>query len=183
MITEMLWEIDAVRFGEFKLTSGKTSNVYVDLRKIPSYPKVFRYVVSEVVKKIKEIDFDVICGVAVGGLPLAAAIAYELGKPMIYVRKERKEHGTEKLIEGDWEEGSRALLVDDVATTGGSLMAAAEALRGHGLRIEKALVVVDRLEGAREALASMDIELLSLITLRDLLSLREVKPWGSETGT
>lgn len=175
MLAKLLWEIEAVKFGEFRLTSGKISNVYVDLRKLPSHPEVFRYVVAELAEKVEETEFDLICGIAVGGLPLATAIAYVLHKPMIYVRKEKKEHGTGRLVEGDWAAGSTALLVDDVATTGGSLREAAEILISNGLRVEKALVVVDRLEGAREALAQLGIELMSLITLDELLSLREVK--------
>ncbi|MCS7126268.1 MAG: orotate phosphoribosyltransferase [Aigarchaeota archaeon] len=177
MISRVLWKIEVVKFGEFKLSSGKTSNIYIDLRKLPSHPNVFKYVVTELVKKISGEAFDIICGIATGGLPIAVAVAYEMRRPMIYVRKEKKEHGAERLIEGDWEEDSRVLLIDDVSTTGSSLMMATEVLREHGLRVEKAWVVVDRLEGAREALASIGVKLQSLITLKDLLSTEE---WSHE---
>ena len=102
-VAELLKRIGAVKFGEFVLSSGKKSNVYVDLRKLPSYPEAFREIVWAMAERAGKIDFDLLCGVAVGGLPLATAVAYEMGKPLIYVRKERKEHGTKKIIEGDFE--------------------------------------------------------------------------------
>ncbi|HFC49558.1 MAG TPA: orotate phosphoribosyltransferase, partial [Thermofilum sp.] len=93
----------------------------------------------------------------------------EMKKPLIYVRKERKEHGTKKIIEGDFKPGAKVLVVDDVATTGGSILRAVNALRSAGLVVEHALVVVDRLEGAEEALSRVGVRLFSLVTLKDLV--------------
>ncbi len=104
-----------------------------------------------------------------GGLPLATGVALRLGRPLIYVRKDRKDHGTMKQLEGDYNQGQRVLLIDDVATTGGSLIEAARILRSSGLEVAEALVVVDREEGAREALRSEGIELYSLTTLKRIL--------------
>jgi orotate phosphoribosyltransferase len=168
-VEECLWRIGAVQRGLFKLSSGKISNVYVDLRKLPSHPAEFREVVRSMSRLAERFNVDYVCGIAVGGLPLATALAYELGKPLIYVRKERKDHGTMKQLEGDYSKGARVLLVDDVATTGGTLSEATRVLRGEGLEVEAALVVVDREEGAREALRGLGVELFSLTTLRRLL--------------
>jgi len=169
MIEEILWEIGAVKLGEFKLTSGKISNVYIDLRKLPSHPQAFRQVVALLVEKAKQHTFDCICGVAVGGLPLATAVSYELSKPLIYARREKKTHGTMRQLEGDYNRGAKALLIDDVATTGGTLLDTANLLRSEGLEVARALVVVDRGEGAREALQSEGIVLESLTTLSKIL--------------
>lgn len=168
-VEEVLWRAGVVERGFFVLSSGKTSNVYVDLRRLPSHPAEFKLVVGELAKVASGLSFDVICGIAVGGLPLAAALALVLEKPLVYVRKDRKDHGTMRQLEGDYREGARALLVDDVATTGGSLLDALRVLRSHGLTAGEALVVVDREEGAREALAAEGVRLYSLTTLKRLL--------------
>jgi len=168
-VEECLWRIGAVQRGLFKLSSGRVSSVYVDLRKLPSHPAEFKEVVRSLAGLAEHFSADYVCGIAVGGLPLATALAYELGKPLIYVRRERKDHGTMKQLEGDYSRGARVLLVDDVATTGGTLSEATRVLRSEGLEVEAALVVVDREEGAREALRSLGVELLSLTTLRRLL--------------
>lgn len=169
VIEEILWQIGAVKTGEFRLTSGKISNIYVDLRKLPSYPEAFRRVVQLMTEKAKQYSFDYVCGIAVGGLPLATAIAYEMSKPLIYARREKKTHGTMKQLEGDYVKGSKILLIDDVATTGGTLIDIIGLLRGEGLEVTKALVVVDRGEGAREALQSIGVSLDSLTTLESIL--------------
>ncbi|MEM2219500.1 MAG: orotate phosphoribosyltransferase [Candidatus Korarchaeum sp.] len=158
-----------LRFGDFTLTSGRKSNIYVDLRPLPSFPDEFTSITEEIVRRIGDGEFG-ICGVAVGGLPLATAIAMRLRKPLIYVRKERKEHGTEGLLEGFLNRKSY-LVVDDVATTGGSISHAARIVRGHGSEVREAWVVVDRMQGAAENLRSEGIELRSLATLPEIVSM------------
>lgn len=152
-----------LKFGDFTLTSGRRSSIYVDLRPLPSFPEEFLSIADEMARRIGDGDFG-ICGVAVGGLPLATAIAMRTGKPLVYVRKERKEHGTESLLEGFLNRRSY-VVVDDVATTGGSIVHAARTLRGCGSEVREAWVVVDRMQGAAENLRAEGIELKSLATL------------------
>ncbi len=165
-LARALYERGMIKFGRFKLTSGRESTIYVDLRPLPSYPDVFKEVVELLTSKVKE---EVVCGIAVGGLPLATAVAYRLSIPLIYVRKERKEHGTKSLLEGYVKPGTRVLVMDDVATTGGSLLRAVEEVRELGGIVERALVVVDRRQGADEALQRYGIRLESLTTLPEIV--------------
>ncbi len=161
-----------LKFGDFLLTSGRRSTIYVDLRPLPSFPEEFREISEELALRIGTGDGG-ICGVAVGGLPLATAVAMLASRPMIYVRKERKEHGTMSRMEGVVSE-REYVVIDDVATTGGSLRRAVEAVREAGAEVEEAWVVVDRLQGAREALKELGVELRSIATLPDIV--RSVLP-------
>ena len=161
-----------LKFGDFLLTSGRRSTIYVDLRPLPSFPEEFREISEELARRIGIGDGG-ICGVAVGGLPLATAVAMLASKPMIYVRRERKEHGTMSRMEGVVSE-REYVVIDDVATTGGSLRRAVEAVREAGAEVEEAWVVVDRLQGAREALKELGVELRSIATLPDIV--RSVLP-------
>lgn len=173
-VEEMLWSIGAIQRGVFKLSSGRISDIYIDLRKLPSHPVEFKHVVDELARVARGIPHDVICGIAVGGLPLATALAFELGEPLIYVRMDRKDHGTMRQLEGDYRQGQLVLLVDDVATTGGSLLNAIQVLRSHGLTVRDALVVVDREEGASQALEAEGVRLNGLTTLKKLLEVSRV---------
>lgn len=158
-----------LKFGEFTLTSGRKSSIYVDLRPLPSFPEEFLLIVREISKRLDSGDFG-ICGVAVGGLPLATAVAIDSKRPLIYVRKERKEHGTESLLEGYVNRRSY-VVIDDVATTGGSIVNAARVVREYGSRVEEAWVVVDRMQGASQSLREEGIELRSLATLPEIVDL------------
>jgi len=168
-ITDLLIKFGAVKYGDFILSSGKRSNIYVDLRNIISYPQVYREIVKESISLIKHLSFDAIAGIPTGGLIWASLIAYELSKPLCYVRKEEKGHGTSKILEGDLNKGSKVIIIDDVATTGSSILYAAEKLMENGFIVKDAFVIVDREEGARSNLESKGIVLHSLLKLRDLL--------------
>ncbi|ABP96105.1 orotate phosphoribosyltransferase [Metallosphaera sedula] len=166
-IGEVLVKRKLLLIGNFVLTSGKTSPYYIDLRRFPSYPE-FRQVVDEAIKKVEKVDFDFIMGVATGGVPLASFLACRMGIPMGYVRVERKGYGTDKLVEGEVT-GRKVLVVDDVATTGGSLeRASAEIVRSGG-KVVGALVIVDREEGASEKLRSLGIDFISVFKISDIL--------------
>jgi orotate phosphoribosyltransferase len=157
--------------GEFKLSSGLTSPYYVDLRTLPSYPELFRMVTDAYVSKLEDMDigFDRIAGIAVAGIPIATLVAHKLNKPLLYIRKEDKTHGIGRSIEGVVRAGNTILIIDDVATTGESLHRATKTLRGCGAKVEYAMVLVDREQGAKRNLETMGVKLLSLITASELI--------------
>lgn len=169
-----LHSIGAVKLGDFVLSSGMRSPVYLDLRIVPSHPRIFRKIVNLSVETLKKVEFDAICGIATGGLPLSSVIAYLMEKPLIYFRRSEKEHGTMKRIEGEVKEDMNVIVIDDVATTGGSILEAVKALRDKKAVVRRAFVVVDRGQGARKNLMEEGVELMSITTLKEvLLELKE----------
>ena len=171
-LAEALFRIGALRFGRFKLASGKSSSYYVDLRVVPSDPEAYRLAVAAylaVVGALVPESFDVIAGVATAGVTISSPVAYLLKKPMVYVRKEEKGHGLGKQVEGMVRPGWRALVVDDLATTGGCIVSAVDALRGVGCVVKDALVLVDRLEGGKANLAKTGVKLSSFVDIRELV--------------
>ena len=169
-VIELLRRSNCIKLGKFVLSSGAESSIYIDLRSILSHPREFKLLVKLCSKSIENLNFDILAGIESSGIPLATALALEHEKPMIYVRKEAKAHGLAKRIEGDIFLDGRALIIDDVATTGSSIESAVKALRSEGLAVSDAFVVVDREEGARERLDSIGVRLSSLITLSQLVS-------------
>jgi orotate phosphoribosyltransferase len=163
-----LYKCGMVKIGSFKLTSGLESPYYIDLRQLYSYPELRSRVVEELIERFEILkSSDVVVGIATSGLALAAFIAAKLNKPLAYVRIERKEHGSRSLVEGNVS-GKTVVIVDDVATTGGSLEHAVTALESLGAIPLAAVTVVDREQGARQRLKNIGIELYSLITSREI---------------
>jgi orotate phosphoribosyltransferase len=167
-----LLEAGALRFGLFRLTSGKESTYYIDLRALASYPRLFRLALRALSSRLEELpEHDALCSVPTSGLIFASALAYRLRLPLVYVRKDQREHGLGREVEGRLRRGWRVALVDDVATTGGTLLSAAKALRRAGAKPIGAVVLVDRLEGARAALKRSGLQLRAYC---DILSLARV---------
>lgn len=167
-----LYQNGAIKFGNFKLSSGKESPYYIDLRLVPSFPHQFRKMIKTLQNSISEKigfeNFDCIASVPTSGLVIASALAIEIVKPLIYIRQKPKEYGTENVIEGKISKGTRVLLVDDVATTGLSLINAIKPLKNEGMIVTDAFTIINRFEGAREALAAENIrlyEITDIITL------------------
>ncbi|MGQ4892536.1 MAG: orotate phosphoribosyltransferase [Candidatus Njordarchaeia archaeon] len=172
-VSQKLFEIGSIKFGEFVLSSGKISPIYIDLRIIPSFPNVFDLIVEAYISTIKrmEIPVDTIVGIPVGGLPIATLISYKLKKPLIYVRKEAKTHGLGKKIEGNLGKRQNLLIIDDVATTGKSILRAVNILRENGCEPKNALVLIDREQGADKNLEGNGIKLFSFIRITELLDI------------
>lgn len=160
-----------IRFGDFTLASGKKSSYYVDLRIVPSFPHQFRRMIKHLQNTISDEvgldNFDAIASVPTGGLVIASALALETVKPLVYVRSQAKSYGTGKLVEGVVTEGMRILVVDDVATTGGSVINGIKELKKAGAVISDAYVIVNRLEGAQESLEQEKVKLHHML---DILS-------------
>ncbi len=159
----------AVMRGDFVLTSGKRSSYYINIKKAYTKPEVLREIVEEVKRKLASLEYDYLAGVAVGAVPIVACTALAVDKPFLIVRKEKKGYGTGAKIEGEWEKGRRVVILEDVTTTGGSVVSAAQALRAEGLICEDVVVVVDREEGAEEALRQAELRLLPLLRASELL--------------
>jgi len=157
---------EAVKFGEFELAYGGTSDYYVDKYLFETDPRCLRLVAAAFAERVGETK---LAGVALGAVPLVAATSVETGNPYVIARKAAKEYGTGNRIEGRLEEGEEVVVIEDIATTGTSAVDAVEALREAGAVVERVLVVVDREEGARENLAEHGVELEALLTATDLL--------------
>jgi len=175
-LAEIIVSREALLFGEFTLSSGLKSNYYLDLRRLLGDGRVYRRVLEFLAEKaLRELgDFDVIIGVATAGIPWASGLALMLGKGLAYVRSEVKQHGTSKVVEGAPKPGSRCIIVDDVATTGASLELAVKSLESI-CSVMGALVIVDRLQGAKERLESHGIKLVSLLTVKELLGCTQLE--------
>jgi len=162
-LCRILHKIGAFEFGTFKLTSGKTSPYYIDLRIIPSFPDAFSRICDLFVKLIetdqKIMNFKRIAGIPLAGLPFGSLVSYRLKKPFVYIRPHIKLHGRQRQIEGIVMPGDRVLLIDDLITTGKSIGKAVAAVRTEGGVVDDAVVLLDREEGGKERLAKDNVSL------------------------
>jgi uridine monophosphate synthetase len=164
-----LLEAGCIKFGEFTLKSGLKSPIYIDLRQIISFPKLVERVASAYLPILKELRFDRIAGLPYAAIPIATVISLQGGYPMIYPRKEVKDYGTKSEIEGEYHRGETVVVIDDLATTGGSKFEAIEKLTAAGLKVEDVVVLIDRQSGANEALKKAGFRLHSVLTINNLL--------------
>jgi orotate phosphoribosyltransferase len=166
-LLDALIDADAVRFGEFELSHGGTSEYYVDKYRFETRPAALEGIAAAFAERVGD---ERLAGVALGAVPLVAATSVATGTPYVIVRKDAKEYGTGNRIEGELVEGEPVVVLEDVATTGKSALSAVQALRDAGAVVDRVLVVVDREEGASELLADHDVALESLLSAADLLA-------------
>ena len=164
-----LYQIGAIQFGEFTLKSGKTSTVYINLRKIISYPELLRTIADAMWEATQSCQFDLVCGVPYTALPIATSISLDRNIPMVMRRKEKKDYGTKQMVEGDYQTGQRCLIIEDVITTGGSVIETAAELEACGLKIDDVVVLIDREQGGKENLAKK-YRPRALLTLSDIFN-------------
>ncbi|MEM5948600.1 orotidine-5'-phosphate decarboxylase [Spirochaetia bacterium 38H-sp] len=164
-----LIDANCFKVGDFVLKSGKRSPFYVDLRRVPSFPSLFENVVLAYAALAEGLDFDCIAGIPTAGLPFGAALAYALRKPLIYPRLSVKDHGTKSKIEGEYEAGQKVLLVDDLITTGGAKIEAAEILREAGLLVSDLVVLLERGAEGRKEMENAGIKLNAFAHIREFL--------------
>ncbi|MGH2521209.1 MAG: orotidine-5'-phosphate decarboxylase [Anaerolineales bacterium] len=157
------------RFGQFTLKSGILSPIYLDLRRLVTYPEILRRVAQAYAEKLSALKFDRLAGIPYAGLPIATAIALEMNRPLLYPRREAKNYGTQASVEGDFRPGETVAVIDDLATTGDTKIESIQKLEAAGLIVRDIVVLIDREQGAREALAQAGYRLHAVVTLRALL--------------
>lgn len=174
-IAKSLLEIKAVGFTPQKpitFKSGIKSPIYIDNRKFPFYPNHWKNVIKGFKNLIteKKLDFDVVAGIATAGVPHSAALGFLTKKPSVFIRKEVKDHGTKKLVEGGDVKGKKVLLIEDLVTTGGSSLFGVNALRNEGAKVNNCLVIVSYgFKQSKEAFAKAKVKLYALTSFSIIL--------------
>jgi len=164
-LADLLIQYKALEFGDFTLASGAKSKYYVDVKTAVTHPDFLAQIAQEIAQRY---EFDVVAGVAVGGVPLAVAVSLAAKKPFAIIRAEEKDHGKKNVIIGNVA-GKHVLLVEDVTTSGGSALYGISMLRKAGARADRVVTVVDREQGAAATLAKEKIDLLPLVRVSELL--------------
>ncbi len=166
-----LHRIHAIRFGNFTLKSGQQSSVYMDLRQIISYPEILRTVASLYWQTLssRAKTADRICGVPYTALPIATCLSLQHNMPMIMRRKEKKQHGTKQSIEGAFKPGQTCLIIEDIMTTGGSILETATDLQAVEMKVTDVAILIDRAQGGKENMKKQGFTVHATFTLREIL--------------
>src|SRR5512142_1535353 len=168
-LADALLEAGCIKFGSFTLKSGLQSPIYLDLRQVITYPKLLANVAQAYLPLLSALQFSRLAGLPYAAIPIATAISLAGNYPMIYPRKEAKTYGTKAEIEGQYQAGETVVVIDDLATTGGSKFEAIEKLTGAGLLVKDVVVLVDRQSGAKESLEQAGYALHAVLTIGQLL--------------
>ncbi|RLF84848.1 orotate phosphoribosyltransferase [Thermococci archaeon] len=174
-LIKMIFKEKAIEFGHFILSSGKESDYYINIKKLITNPKALRLIASLMRSKAEELglEYNKIAGPELGAVPIAVSLALETEKPILIVRKKKKSYGTGRQIEGVVTPEDRVLLVEDVTTTGNSVLRAAKTIEEEGAKVVAIMVVVDREEGAKESLSREGYMLVPLVSVGELFEYRK----------
>ena len=168
-LADGLLNAGCIKFGNFTLKSGLSSPIYIDLRRIISFPKLLAQIGEAYLPILRNLTFDRLAGLPYAAIPIATAVSLQGDYPMIYPRKDVKTYGTKAEIEGEFHAGETALVIDDLATTGGSKFEAIEKLTAVGLVVKDIVVLVDRQSGAKESLEQAGYSMHAVLTITQLL--------------
>lgn len=175
------YKLGIIKFGRFTLKSGIESPFYVDLRPLSSDPKILKHLANYLLEMLPLDNFDLICGVPYAAMPMATAMSLESYIPLIMKRKEAKKHGTQKLIEGIFKKGQNCLLVEDVITSGSSLLETIPEIENEGITVSDIIVVLDRQQGGKEILEKKGFRVHTLFTITEVCKmLREEEHLSEE---
>lgn len=169
ILAALLYDIGAVRFGRFTLHSGKTSPIYLDLRLLISSPDALRLAATAYASRLVDLSYDLLAAIPYAGLPIGVTLALSLNRPLIFPRKAAKSYGAGRSIEGKWEVGQQAVIIEDLVTSGESILEGIAILKAAGLQVRDAVVLIDRQQGGREAMAAQGYQLHAVMTLSQLL--------------
>ena len=168
-----LYDIGAIKLGRFTLHSGKVSPIYFDLRLLVSFPAALRQVAAAYQPLLHARSFDVLAAYPYAALPIGTAISLDMDVPLIYPRKTAKQYGTGKQVEGRWEVGQTAVVIEDLITSGDSLLEGIAFLKAAGLHVNDAVVLIDQGQGGKEMLKSQGYNLHAAITISQMLDILE----------
>jgi len=164
-----LFEIDGIKFGEFKLKTGIMSPIYIDLRVTISYPDMLKAIADEMAKIAGNLQFDLIAGVPYTALPIATVVSMNLNKPMLMRRKEVKDYGTKKAIEGVYKAGQTCLIIEDLISSGSSVFETINPLEHEGLKVKDIIILLDREQGGKKLIEDKGYKLHNIITMTDII--------------
>ena len=169
-LARALHDAGCVQFGDFVLHSGAHSPVYVDLRRLVTYPEALARVAEAYGELLRQLTFDRIAAIPYAALPIGSAVILRTGQPMIYPRREAKAYGTRRQIEGVYAPGETAVVLDDLISSGGSKLEAIDVLEEAGLHVSDVVVLIDREQGGRRDLAARGYALHAVLTLREMVT-------------
>lgn len=164
-----LHDIGAIQIGRFRLHSGRESRIYIDLRVLVSFPAALRQATAAYRTVLDALPFDLLAATPLAGLPIGTALCLDMDKPLIYPRKTAKSYGTGKNIEGRYSIGQMVVVIDDLITSGDSILETIATVKSAGLKVHDAVVLIDREQGGREMLESQGYRVHAVATLRELL--------------
>lgn len=164
-------QAEMIKFGKFTLKSGKESYIYADIRTAISYPDIFTKLCDLIYATMKHINYDLICGVPYSALTFASGIAYAHKIPMLLKRKEAKEYGTKKILEGHYTRGDTCLIIEDVISTGASIEETTSVLEEHGIKIKDIVCFINRNQGGQECLNNRGYNLHSITDVYQVIEI------------
>jgi orotate phosphoribosyltransferase len=169
-IIHQFFKINVIKLGQFQLKSGVTSPIYLDLRQLISYPALLRDCAELLWQNLREVSYDILCGIPYTALPIATCISLDHNIPMIMRRKEKKSYGTQQQIEGVFQAGQTCLILEDVITTASSVIETITDLEAAGLIVRDVGVLIDREQGGRENLQRNNYRVHAAFTLTEILT-------------